>query len=197
MDQDIQIIEKPEWISWDQIHDFVWMAHKDNREKGIIMRFPSLSGDRIRKKIGNEGRMYVIIHNNQMIGTGAWIRKHGHDWWCDSDYAYYCFDSIHPDYRGLGIYKYLCNHRDRDVIASGLNISMFDTNEKNLRELSIARKEGYRLIDYKNYQGHYNVVVAKWLNGCPFSKFRCNVEFIVRKAIVRSKGIIKGFFAKH
>lgn len=46
----IEIVEKPEWVSWDDIHDVVWKAHENNRKKGVIMSYPSLPGEKNKGK---------------------------------------------------------------------------------------------------------------------------------------------------
>ena len=50
MDSSIQIIEKPDWVSWDEIHEVLWKAHENNRENGVFMSYPSLTGDEIKKE---------------------------------------------------------------------------------------------------------------------------------------------------
>jgi len=47
-DTDLHIIEKPEWVSWDEIHDVLWKAHAENREKGMNMNLPALPAEQIR-----------------------------------------------------------------------------------------------------------------------------------------------------
>ena len=51
--EDILIIEKPDYITWDEIKACIWSAHSENRSKGIIMGNPSLPADEIRKIIEN------------------------------------------------------------------------------------------------------------------------------------------------
>jgi hypothetical protein len=64
----IQIIEKPEWVSWDEIHEVVWEAHANNREKGIIMSYPSLSGEEIKNMIGDHGKMFLAVGGLFLFG---------------------------------------------------------------------------------------------------------------------------------
>ena len=49
MTADISIIEKLEWVSWDEIHDVLWKAHERNRANGGLMSYPSLSGEELKK----------------------------------------------------------------------------------------------------------------------------------------------------
>ncbi len=62
-------MEKPEWVSWDEIHEVLWKAHEKNREKGIIMASPSLSCEEIKNKIGNKGKMFLAIVGDKVVGT--------------------------------------------------------------------------------------------------------------------------------
>ena len=55
----IQVIEKPDWVSWEVIHQVLWNAHEENRQKGIMMQLPSLSAEELHKYIG-EGK---ILHS--------------------------------------------------------------------------------------------------------------------------------------
>ena len=34
-------MEKPDWVSWETIHDVLWEAHAENRKNGVFMRYPS------------------------------------------------------------------------------------------------------------------------------------------------------------
>ena len=61
MKENILMQEKPEWVSWDEIHDVLWKAHAVNREHGMNMAFPALPGDKIREKIEGHGKMFVAF----------------------------------------------------------------------------------------------------------------------------------------
>lgn len=34
--EEIIIQEKPDWVEWDDIHDILYNAHKENRDKGNL-----------------------------------------------------------------------------------------------------------------------------------------------------------------
>ena len=75
MNSGMQVMEKPEWVSWDEIHEVLWKAHEQNRKKGVIMSYPSLSGEEIKNKIGDKGKLFVAIEDNKVIGTLALIKR--------------------------------------------------------------------------------------------------------------------------
>ena len=111
----VQIIEKPDWVTWDEIHEVIWKSHEANRQRGINMRFPSLSGEEIKKRVedGN-GKMFIAVDGNKVVGTAAVKRKKANLWCGKGDYAYLCFASVLPEYSGQGIYKQLYIYRERD-----------------------------------------------------------------------------------
>lgn len=184
MESRIQIIEKPDWVSWDEIHNVLWEAHSDNRDKGVVMRYPSLTGDEIRQRIEGKGKMLVAIDKEKVVGTAAIVRKAAKYWCGKGDYAYICFASVLPEYNGRGIYKALDLKREEIAHSMGLNRMLGDTHKNNTHRLVIAKKAGYRFVDYKLYGNHYNVVMVKWLDGCPYSSFWCSVNYQLRRMVV-------------
>ena len=60
MGQNIQIIEKPDWVSWDEIHSVLWKAHEQNRKKGMIMSLPSKSAEDLQKYMEGKGKMFWL-----------------------------------------------------------------------------------------------------------------------------------------
>ena len=194
MDANIQVLEKPDWISWDDIHEIIWTAHSENRERGVFMRFPSLPGEEIRKKVEENGKMLVAIRDSIIVGTAAIIFKDRSLWCGKGKFGYCCFASVLPSEQGKGIYNRMCIQREELARNVGINRLIMDTNENNTRECSIVKRAGYKAVDYKFYKDHYNVVFVKWLNGCPFSNFRCSFEFARRKAIVKTKIKVKALF---
>lgn len=190
---DFNIIEKPDWVSWDDVHDVLVKAHAQNRANGINMRKPTLPGEKIAEEVGNEGKMFVALDGRRVVGTGAIVLKRK-SYWCGGKqdcYACVFFDSVLPEYNGLGIFKRLDLRREKEASSMGIDKLLADTHENNQHRLQIAQKAGYKFVDYKFCGDHYNVVMVKWLNGCPYSDFRCWYEFHKRKLVLKAKTKIK------
>lgn len=181
MDSEITIIEKPDWVSWDEIHEVLWRAHGQNRENGINMALPALPGEEIRKRIEGNGIMLVAICDGKVVGTAAIKRKTVNLWCGKGEYAYFCFASVLPEYNGKGIYKALAIRREELALSMGMDKTLFDTHENNQHQLVIAQKAGYKFVDVSVWKDHYNVVMVKWLKGCPYSDIYCKCQFLVRK----------------
>lgn len=196
MNANIQVLEKPDWISWDVIHDVLMEAHAKNRTKGINMRKPSLPGEEIKKEIGDDGVMLVALDGEKVVGTAAVLVKQKKTWYNDGQYGYLCFAAILPGYNGKGIYKQLCKKREEIARQKGLDRLYIDTHHDNTHVIEINKKQGFRCVDVKILRDHWNVVLFKWLDGCPYSDFRCKYEFAKRKAIMQAKSIVKRFLGK-
>lgn len=198
MESNIQIVEKPDWVSWDDIHKVLWEAHADNREKGIWMRYPSLSGEEIRLRVEGKGKMFCAIKDGKLVGSAALVSKNTRLWFDESKttYAYLCFTGVLPECAGQGVYKHLYGCVEREKEKLGLTHIMFDTHEKNCRMLEINAKNGFFPVDYKFCKDHFNIVMANWPKECPYSKVRIRYEFEKRKLRVKIKHLLLFFESK-
>lgn len=175
----IHIVEKPNDVSWEDIHECLWESHKKNRQNNIIMSFPALSGYQLKEKIENgHGKLFIALDGSRLIGTAAFTIVKNSTWFCQEEYAYLCLASILPIYAGSGIYRKLCDVRENECKKIGLNVFVFETHEQNERVIDIQKKNGFRLVGYKRCKdGHHNVILAKWSDEPPFSKIHCNLRF--------------------
>ncbi len=182
--KEVLIIEKPDYISWNEIKTCIWNAHSENRSKGIFMRNPSLPSEEIRKQImKNDGIMLVALIDGKVVGTAAITIKRV-SLWCgkkNDNYAHFCFASVLPQYNGMGIFKLLDKKREQMVLEMGLTKIIWDTHEQNYKRLKIAQKNNYKFVDYKVCKNHFNIVLVKWLHGCPYSNLKCALMFTCLK----------------
>ena len=199
MEQNIQGIEKPEWVSWDEIREVLWESHAENREQGIINAFPSLPSDEIRKKVGDKGKMYVALEGKKVVATGAILIKNNRKWYTKGDYAYICFGAILPAYRKFRLYFIF--EKISEVYAKSISsLLVADMHEDNKRIQKLRLHEGFQYVECKACKDHYNLVMAKWLDECPYPlwyiKFRFQLSKLYMKTrykMVPGKGRVKRF----
>lgn len=184
----IQIIEKPDWVSWNDIRSFLYEAHANNRAKGINMTHYQWPAEKIRESLGEKGIMLVALEGKKLVGTAGIAEKFGKSWYANGRYAYECYDGVLPDYAGQGIFKRLEIKREGLAKQYGFEKLLVDTNSRNVHRQEIAIKNGFRLVKFFRASDHYSVVMVKWLNGCPYSKFYCWMKFQQSKvkALLRS-----------
>lgn len=170
--EEIKIVEKPDWISWDDIHELLLQAHKRNIEKGIVLKYAQMPGDWIREKLGDEGCCWVALDGDKPVGTTSVTYFQGKSWWNKGKkVAHGCFTGILREYQGIGLMEELNAKKYEHEKAHGADMNEGDTAETNKTVLKVFGKEGYKVVAYfapKN-SDHYSVRIVKWLNGCPFS----------------------------
>lgn len=173
---EIKICEKPEWISWNDIHECLYTAHSSNREKGINMLTQRLSGPELEDRINRKSSQYhaiVALDNKKLVGTASicFVRKKiwSHEYWG----GYFLYEGIYPEYKGQGIFTRLCKYREELAIRNNCEIIFLDTAEKNDRRQLIAKKDGYIYVDMfaSRNSKHYSVVMAKWLDETKYPRF--------------------------
>ena len=65
----IRIEEKPDWMSWDDVHELLAEAHQSNFKKGIILKYALMPGEQIRKKLGEEGCCWIAFDGDKPVGS--------------------------------------------------------------------------------------------------------------------------------
>lgn len=191
MNSGIQVVEKPDWVSWDEIKQCLVDAHATNRERGINMSHAQWSAEKIRDSIGANGVVLVALDGRKVVGTAVLREKEGQIWYASGRYAYMCFASVLPQYRGLGIYRELVCRREEIANLRGYPVLLIDTNEKNTRLRNIAKMQGYHEVDYRFWNDHFNVVMAKCPNGSHYSKYYCKFRYILSRIREYLRHIIK------
>lgn len=183
MADNIQIMVKPDWVTWDDIKQCLFEAHAQNRAKGINMAHYQWPVERIKDSLGEKGVVLVALDGKRLIGTAAIGDKIGKTWYTRGPYAYICFDAVIPEYSGKGIFKLLDSKREQLAKNLGYRTLVFDTHSNNFHRQEIALKNGFRLVRFfrASSKDHYSVVMAKWLDGCPYSSFYCWIKFQLSK----------------
>ena len=110
---EIKVLSKPEWVSWDDIHELLIAAHKKNIEKGMSMRIPQMSPEELKTKLGEDGRCYVALANDKLVGTTSVRFYQGRSWYDKGQLvAHSMLSAILPKYQGIGITEDLNELRD-------------------------------------------------------------------------------------
>ena len=199
MNNTIQIVEKPDYLSWDDIKQCLVNAHAENRTKGINVLHYNWTAEQIRDSIGSNGVMFVALDGCKVVGTAAIMEKYGNTWFARGRYAYIGYDGVLPEYCGKGIYKMLSQKREEYARMKGYSVIVLVTQQNNIRLRQIAVKNGYQYVRFflVSTHDHYDFSMAKWLNGCPYSSIYCRFQFFISriKAPIKRSGLeFKRFF---
>lgn len=195
---EIKIMEKPDWISYEDIHDLLYRAHETNRAKGIVMKTSLLTGEELKHRIGDRGKCFVALDGDKLVGTSSYKVTKRDSWYVCGETIEKMLSGVDPDYKGMHISSML--HEAIEVVVKDEGYAVIETNtaEGNTLMQKINIKRGFVYVSYFTPAStdHYSVVMAKWLNGCPFSKKYCKFRFYLKKLFIQARykpGAVKRF----
>lgn len=204
--EDIRIIEKPDSISWDDIHNLLIEAHQRNFKKGIVLGYAKKPGKEIAKTLGKDGRCWVAMDGDKIVGTTSVTFFTGKDWWNKGKkVAHGCFTGILRQYQGIGILDELNKRKYEYSISSGAEMTQGDTAEGNKIMRIILAKGGYKTVAfYSPKTNHYSVIVVKWFSECPFTDKYINRRCQISKKLTKwrykpgkeERSVIISFFCR-
>ena len=187
---EIQFMEKPDWVSWNDVCDCIHAANAINEKKGFHMLFSDIKPEEIEEKLKN-GKCFVALCDNKVVGTTSFEIRNLSHWYRHGKVIYHCFESVRPEYRGTDVYIGLCELKEKRVKETGIRVYQFHTAEHNKTIRKINVKYGFKHVVFKPTKKgakYYSVTMVKWEDGCPFPD--CFLKFMFNL----SKFVTKTFF---
>ena len=185
---DIKVMPKPDWVSWDDIHELLMAAHKRNIEKGMTMNTTTMSGEDLKKHLGEEGRCFVAFCGDQLVGTTSVAISIGKKWYDKGKIVSKgAMSAILPKYQGMGILEEMNELRDAYIAEKGVQVMEGDTPEGNMVVRKFVASNGFKEVRYfpASHQNHFSVYFVKWLEGCPFSDKYIQRKFGISKMLTK------------
>lgn len=186
-------MEKPDWVSWEDILTCIHEAHTVNGNKGFTMTAQYMTMEKFRQRLG-DGHCFVALVGNKVIGvtTVRFIKSRR---WCTwgKMVAYNGLDGVLKEYQGTDVFLSLNALRYKCIKDSGIRIVEFNTAEHNEVVIKRNLKQGAKLVQFAHARlakdKYYSVVIIKWLDGCPYPDWLCNFMFKLSKIAVKLSDI--------
>ena len=195
----IEVIEKPDWVSYELIHTVLWKSHESNRKNGIDFRSAHLSARELEKSVEKNGKCYVALDGTTVVGTIS-VGKIHCDYWClHGNIARLKYLAVLPEYRGKHVASLLIQKVEDFAIKENLPAIDLHTAERQTDAIRIYEKKGFKLIGFTAFPSaldHYSVEMIKWIDEDPYSDIIRRIRFCVRKAYIKIRyktGKIKRF----
>lgn len=186
--EEIKVMPKPDWVSWDDIHKLLMAAHKRNIEKGMTMNTTTMSGEDLKKHLGEGGRCFVAFCGDQLVGTTSVAISIGKKWYDKGKIVSKgAMSAILPKFQGMGILEEMNELRDAYIEEKGVQIMEGDTPEENMVVRKFVARNGFKEVRYfpASQQNHFSVYFVKWLEGCPFSDKYIQRKFSISKMLTK------------
>ena len=185
MKSDFLICPKPDMLSFDEVHRLLWKANEANRRSGFVLRTSNLSGEELKKRIGEDGKCFVAFDGDRLIGTISVRFLQRNTWFAKGRVADYMLAAVDPEYQGKHVNTLLSEAVFQFVREQGCGIIELDTAESNIHAIRVYEHFGFRKVSFKANPGgdHYSVIMAKWLDYCPFSAAFCRIRYVLKRWI--------------
>ena len=190
----VEIIEKPDYISYKEIKDMVYESHQSNRNKGIVVSTTTLDEEGIENYIGDRGKCLVALVDGKLAGTMSFRVLKRNGWYHKGDTVDEVLAAINPQYRGLHIMTDMRNIIEDETRKLGINVITYDTQEQNTVVLNSGKKHGFVPVDYyrsKKNTRHFCVKAAKWLDKQPRPTWAYTLRFRLKRRYVRIMNCFK------
>lgn len=197
MEQQFQIIEKPDWVSWDEISDIVYKAHESNRKKGVDIQNAHLSGEQLKESLGPDGVCFVALDGDKVVATSSVAFHTLNTWFARGQkVGYGTLSAVLPEYKGLHLFSKLQQMSVEYVKDKGCSSIYVKTAEGNTKMRSIAKKYGYFEVSIGRtlFNAHNYITMYKWLDSRPFPVAYIRFRFFISWVMLKIKlmiGIVK------
>ncbi len=197
MAEEIVIKEKSEGITFEEIREVIVSAHQRNFEKGIIMQNAVLSAEDIAKTVGEDGKCFVALDGDKVVGTCSCRIGKLDRWYHKGDVLKTFLLGILPEYQGRHISSRFISEWDRQAKIGGVDVICFDTAEGNTNMIELSKRKGFIPVRFFSpHSDHYSVEMVKWLDGAPYSSTYLKIRFTIQKMYITARfkpGHIKRF----
>lgn len=183
-------MEKPDWVSWEDITRCIISADAVNRKKGLNMHIAKVKADELKEDL-KDGRCLVALCGNTVVGTTSLKVRKLRRWYRWGKVIYHSYDGILPEYQGTDVYIGLKQLQKKIEKEYNIKVHQSHTAENNKTVIKMLLKKKFKLVLFKPNSlnlHYYSVTMVKWEDGCPFPDWFVNFMF------KSSKFFFKTFF---
>lgn len=183
---EIRYMEKPDWVSWDDVRKCLNAAHKTNKKNGFEMRNSTISTEDLVEMMKG-AHCFVALVEDKVVGVTCYRIEKKNKWYVRGTVIYHFGEGILPEYRGTDVFFELTGLKTIAVKKTGIKIQYFLTSEHNKTIIKINKKYGFKLVQFqptkKKDANYYQVTMVKWDDGCPFPEWFLKIMFSLSKIV--------------
>ena len=187
--EEIKVIPKPEWVSWEDIHQLLLKANKVNEKNGFSMVGLTCPPEELEKQL-EDGLCVVAMHGDKLVGVSACSFNCVQRWYNKKEKsARKFFSGILKSYQGCGILDEIDKVLDNYIKKSGFSFFVASSADQNITVLKESFWGGYKVLTYISFPetNYYSVIFGKWLNKCPFSDRYIKFRFWLSKIYTKTR----------
>lgn len=158
----IEIHQKGEDISWEELTDLLHASFQERIDQGMHFSCSYLTPEEFKRDSANAVVLVAIDKdNNRLAGTCSVVICQGDK----GNWAYFQNMAIHPDYKRRGVGSRLEEHRTEIARVNGCQYVMGDTATGARSSINLRKKYGFRIVGLKSWPNtnYYSYVFRKQL----------------------------------
>lgn len=192
---DLIIIPKPDYISWEEITILLNRGYKERENEGLIYKAANQSvSETIERGSSNSGVVLVALLKDNLIGTITYRVMQNNEninWYYDSIYIHFGQLAVDPSIKKKGVGSKLLEKIETIGLENSVDSLIANTSVKAKWLLKWYYRTGFKKVDFISHPStnYYSIVFRKPLHGKSypvfyrlfkfyFSKFKC---LILRK----------------
>ncbi len=187
--EEIKVIPKPDWVSWEDIHQLLLKANKTNEKRGFSVAGLTCPPEELEKQMEN-GLCVVAMHGDKLVGVSACSFNCVQRWYNKKEKSARKFiTGILKSYQGCGILGEIDRVLDDYIKKSGCTFIVASTAVMNTTVRKKAHLSGYKELTYISFSDtlYYSVIFGRWLGECPFSDGYIKLRFLLSKIYTKTR----------
>ncbi|MBS7210344.1 MAG: GNAT family N-acetyltransferase [Lachnospiraceae bacterium] len=140
-------------ITLDRIQMLLSKSHSENISKGLVYATATQTPERLKQKIG-DGICFVAVENGKLVGTATVCQKKIDYWYYTGTVALIKLVAVDPDNKHSGIGTQLIETCINYAKENGIKVVVTDSAEENAVFGKLAKRCGFKVIDYCKYKAN-------------------------------------------
>lgn len=186
MNNEIVIMKKPDYVSWDNIHQVLWKAHESTRKAGIYYPTSEMTGDELNEFLSkHNGCCLVAMDGDKVIGTMSYYIENINTRFLKGRFLMIALVGNIPEYKGKHIFSRLYDKCYNYAKTNGLDGLMYGTAEKNYIMRKIFEKKGfvYNRFYFNKQKNRFVVGGIFCFNNNKYKNFYYNLIFKIKQVL--------------
>ncbi len=186
---EIKVMPKPDWVSWEDIHQLLLKANKTNEKKGFSVAGLTCPPEELEKQMKN-GLCVIATHGNKLVGVSACSLNCTKRWYNKkSKSARKFLSGILKSYQGCGVLGEIDKVLNDYIKSCGCDFIVASTAEQNIAMRTKSKMGGYKELAFISFPDtrYYSVIFGLWLGKCPFSDNYIRFRFWLSKIYTKTR----------
>lgn len=165
------IIPKPNYISWEDITTLLHLGYAERAEEGLQYSATDQSVQKTIERVDN-GICLVALLNGELVATESYklVEKKNlkrKRWFYDNNYYYLHSLSVHPNFKKKGIGLKIRNVIRDEAIKNNISSLISDTSEHAGWLIDWYSRLGHKKVGYVSHFGtnYYSVIMRTPIHG--------------------------------